>query len=220
MAKLRLDDDPPYTDRAKVKDWINGAYFQATVETGANVVNATMALTADTNSYTLPTDVSRIVEMYVIPVSQPQWAPLEQVSLHRMLQWRQGGQAAATTGSVTHYCLVGLSEFEVWPTPTTADTIKIYYVQLPTPLSDDGDLPILPEPYASKLLEYGALAEGADYRSDPSEFEYRQLYEGWIAKFKSHLARKHGEGPGQLEIYGRYQLVPHDPSTDLRGVTG
>lgn len=211
---MRLE---PADDLQKVKDWLNQVYAQVCVETEANVVSATMTLTSGSSSYTLPTGVMRIKDMFVTPVGGSQWAPLRAVTLNRMLQMRQSsGGAPVVQGSVTHYALLGLSELEVFPTPSAADVITIYYVALPTALSADADVPILQEPYATKILEYGALAEAADFNSDPSESEYRQLYEVWLGKFRAHLSRRQGNLPAQLEVRGAYWWPPHDPSTDVR----
>lgn len=192
------------------------------VETEANFTSATWTLTSGTASYTQATvlpNMLRLEEMFVTPVGQAQWGPLEQVSLNRMLRMRQStGGVATQQGSVTHYTMLGISKIEVFPTPAAADVITAYYVALPTALSANGDVPILQEPYASKILEYGALAEGADFRSDPSEYEYRQLYQQWMGQFRSHLARRGGNLPGQLEVRGTYSVPPHDPSTDIRYV--
>ena len=124
------------------------------------------------------------------------------------------GGAATATGYITHYALLGLSEFEVYPTPQSADVITIYYVAQPTALSADADVPILPEPYASKLLEYGALAEAADFKGDPAEGEYRQLYQMWRGKFIEHLNRAKGGTPEAFEFYPENSFPPHDPSVD------
>jgi hypothetical protein len=77
-----------------------------------------MTLTAGTSSYTLPSAVLRIKEMYVTPVGGVQQPPLIQTTLDEILRKRQaGGGTAIATGSVTHYALLGLTEFEVYPTP-------------------------------------------------------------------------------------------------------
>lgn len=174
-------------------------------------------MTAGASSYTLPSAVMRIKGMYVTPVGGVPSQPLQQTTLDYIIQRRQAsGGAVARNGYVTHYALLGLNELEVYPTPSGADVITVYYAALPTPLVNDGDVPILPEPFASKLLEYGALAEAADWKGDPSENEYRQLYQVWVQKLRTHLTRKMSGGqPGQFRVLPGYQFPPHDPSTDL-----
>ena len=205
-------------DLSKVKDWINQVYADVCITTEANVTSSTMTLTAGTASYTLPTGISRIKEMYATPVGGVQTVPLIQTDLDEILRYRQssGGVANAVGATIYRFALLGLTDIELYPTPQSADVLTVYYVALPTALSADSDIPILPEPYASKVLEYGALAEAADFKSDPLEQEYRQLYQVWMQKLRAHITRKIGMQPGQFRVIPDTPFVPHDPSVDLR----
>ena len=211
VAKARLDAT---NDLTKVKDWINQVYAQVCVETEANITTSTMTVTAGTGSYTFPSSVVRIKEMYVTPVGGTQYAPMQQTTLDYILRRRQASGGVAATSYMTHYALLGINDFEVYPTPSSADTVTIYYVALPTVLSGNTDVPILQEPFASKVLEYGALCEAADWKGDPSEGEYRQLFQQWMMKLKTNLNRKQGGQPGQFRVFPGYAYPPHDPSTD------
>ena len=176
-----------------------------------------MTLTAGSYSYTLPSQIIRIKEMVVTPVGATVSAPLLQTTLDEILRRRRAlGGTQTAGGYTTHYALVGFSDFEIWPTPQSADVITIYYVAAPTALSGNTDVPILPEPFASKVLEYGAAAEAADFKGDPAENEYRQLYQMWTGKLQAHLNRRKGNQPQQFRIFNQDVFPPHDPSTDLR----
>lgn len=203
-------------DLAAVKDWINQVYAQVCVEMEANVSTATMTLTAGTSSYTLSSSIMRIKGMYVTPVGLTQSAPLIATTLDSIIRFRQAtGGTAYNTGTVSHYALLGINNFEVYPTPQAADVLTIWYVGLPNVLSANGDVSILQEPYSSKLLEYGALAEAADWKGDPALQDYRNQYEVWKQRFRSHLTRKVSGQPGQFHLFPGRLYPPHDPSTDL-----
>lgn len=208
IAKLRLD---PTSDRAKVRDWINQVYVQAVVETGSNQTYQSTTLTAGTSTYTLPTAIFEIDQIVLTPSDQstPN-RPLELVTLATLLDRRSGGPV----GSPACYAMVGDDQFEVSPIPTAADTLTFWYTAQPTPLSADSDVPDLSEPYASKLLEYGALAEGADFKMDPRMDEYRALFEQWQGKYRRHLRRKQGGVATQIPRY-RARLPAHSPSQDM-----
>lgn len=214
INRLRLDST---ADLSKVKDWLNQIYAEVCVETEANVTSATMTLTSGAASYTLPSGVLRIKEMYVTPVGGVQSRPLVQTDLDDILTKRQSsGGTTVANGSVTHYALLGLTEIEFYPTPASADTITIYYVALPTALSADTDVPIIQEPYASSILSDGACALAADFKSDPQQQTYEQMYELGKRKFRAHLTRRQGGQPGQFRVVPDLPYLPHDPSVDLR----
>lgn len=214
LAKARMSSSTT-SDVSKAKDWINQVYSEICVETEANQTSATMSMTANSYSYTLPAAVARIKAMFVTPSGGVQQLPLQKISLDKILRLRiSSGGAATASGSSQYYAVLGLTEFEVYPTPTAADVITVYYVAQPTALSGDTDVSILPEPYSSKLLEYGALAEAADFKGDPSESEYRQMYQTWRIKFIEHLNRAKGGMVEGLEFIPDIGYPPHDPSTD------
>lgn len=172
-------------------------------------------MVSGTASYTLPTAVARIKQMFVTPVNAVAGGPITATSLDDILMRRRSQGGATLGGYITLYALLGANDLEVYPTPTSADVITIYYVGLPTALSADSDVPVLQEPWASKLLEYGALAEAADWKGDPSEQEYRQMFEVWKQRYRAHLTRRMGGQPGQFGFFPSRPFRPHDPSTDL-----
>jgi len=199
MEKATLD---PVLDVQKVKDWVNQVYFQAGVETEAISGEATMAMTAATGSYVIPAAVARIRQMSIQPAGSTQFnAPLILTTLDEILQRRQNGQQGSYP-QATHYTLVGINGLEVWPTPSAADTITIYYVSYPTVLSAAGDVPVFEEPYASKILEYGALAEAGDFKGDPATGQWAADYTDWMNRYRQHLQRKRGIIPGQFHQWG------------------
>lgn len=201
IAKARLDSSQ---DLDKVKDWINQTYAEVVVDTEALPAGATMTLVAGTSSYTFPADVARLRQMVVQPAGGTQFdAPMTRTTLDEILQRRRLGGDTSTSGQRPFlYALLGINEFEVWPTPAAADVITIYYTAFPTALSADGDVPILEEPYASRLLEYGALVQAGDYKGDPALPDWERQFEAWKARYADHLRRRAGLVPAQFHQWG------------------
>lgn len=201
IEKATLD---PVLDLPKVKDWINQVYFQSAVEIEAIPATTTITLVAGTSTYTLAATIARIRQMVVKPFNGTQFnAPLILTTLDEILQRRQMGQDASTIGPYsTHYTLVGISDLELWPTPAAADVITAYTVAYPTALSNNTDLPVFEEPYASKILEYGALAEAGDFKGDPATGQWAADYTDWMGRYRAHLQRKRGVIPGQFHQWG------------------
>lgn len=216
IAKARLSSD---NDTDKVKDWLNQIYADACLTTEVSVTSATMNLTAGSASYTFPDAIMRIKEMVITPSGATVSKPLKQSTLDEILSRRQASGGIQNFGGyVTHYALLGVNDFEVWPTPQAADVLTIYYVAAPTALDADEDVPsLLPEPFASKVLEFGALAEAADFKGDPAGAQWAGEYQQWLQKLRAHLTRKQGSQPGQFRVWNSTVFPPHDPSTDVGG---
>jgi len=205
-------------DLQKVKDAINDVYTRVVVETEANATLATTTLTAGDTTYTLPSGISRLKTIVCTPVGGFQTRPLLRWTIDKMLTMRSAAAGpGSNNGSVYAYCLIGLNEFEVYPTPQSADTLTIYYTARPTALSADADTPIIPEPYATECLVYGASANVAQFTGDPQMSWYQQLSDDAMARFRSHINRLTGRVTGQFNIMDDKLWPPHDPSVDVRG---
>jgi hypothetical protein len=200
IAKVRLDAT---ADRPKVKDWINRYYSRICVENEVTQTSATMTVTPGVASYTLPAAILRIKDIVGAPPGGGYGPPLEAVSLDQILAWRQTGTVAPISNQTsTRYALAGQNELELFPTPANADTLLIYYVYLPTPLSADADVPVLQEPYATECLEYGACFEAAAFKGDPAAGDWHSLYADAASRLTRHLSRRVTGNTGQLRVVG------------------
>lgn len=213
IAKVRLDST---ADLQKAKDWVNQVYAEVSVETEAVQETGTMALTANTSTYTIDSAIARIKQMYVTPSGQGASRPLVPTSLEQILEWDANNGTSAQTGSVTHYALVGIQKIRFWPTPTTADTITVYYVKLPTALSATSDVPVLQEPYVTECLVNGACFKAAVFLKDPDAALFKQLYDTSLRNLRGHLRRREGGMTKQFRVTRGDTVIPHDPSTDIR----
>lgn len=214
IAKLRLDST---ADLQKAKDYLNRAYAETCIETEALQDVTTQALTAGVYSYSLPSAVVRIKQM-TITASNGTSRPLVPVSIEQILEWQSQYATPGTAyGDVTHYALIGLSKIILFPTPQAADTLNLWYVKQPTALSGSSDVPAIPEPYATRCLENGAAFELALFAKDPDAPVYKAEFELAKRQLRSHLRRVQGAMTQQFRITRGDSIIPHDPSTDIRG---
>lgn len=198
IGKVNLDAT---LDAQRVKDWLNQTYMQVIEETEANIVADTMTLTAGTYSYVLPPGICRIKSMWCGPQgSGDAKAPMVRTTIDDLLIRREGSPAG---GTPTMFAVAGLSLFEVWPTPTAADVIVIYLVQLPAALAANGDTPILQEPFGSRLLELGALVHAGEFKGDGQTATWKAQYDEWMQKFNRHLEARGGDRPAHGHQWGR-----------------
>lgn len=207
IAKQRLHAT---NDLAKTKDWINQAYARAAADAEFVRATTTTSLSAAASSTAAPTGTIRIISIQSKPASGDYGSPLQRVPLSLLLHYR--GQSTAN-GTPSHFS-VTQSTVEFWPPATASAVLQFYISKLPTALSANGDLPVIDEPWATYILQYGALAEAADFLRDPNEPEYRQLYEFWLADYKRHLDLRAGQ---RIEPRGAQpqfdpELVPPAPA--------
>lgn len=215
LAKGRLDTTD---DLAKVKDWINQAYYEACIETDFyDSSSAATALAANATNVAVPSAL--VVVDYVVPTGTDGtvWGPMEMVPFQLLLEARAySGNAAPWTGAPSRYAWSsgGSPSIEIWPAANGGEILTFYGSRLPTALSANGDLPIIPEPYASKILEYGALVNAAEFKKDSlvlSEF-YTQ-YQNWIMAFRGFLNTRRGKRVESFFI-DKQRPWPHGNSVD------
>lgn len=216
LDKLRLESPQA---ASWVADWLNRAYYEVCSETECLQQAATMALTSGDASYTLPAAVVRIKQIVIQPYGQTAyWPPLIETTLDDILRKRgYGGASYIVSGSSTHYAVAGRNQLELWPTPAAADTLQMYYSYFPAALASGTDTPVIEEPYATRLLEYGALMEGAAFSGDEQTAElYRAVFDRYMGEFRRHLNRRKGGHTGQIAVTGQRPPLPRDRSIDIR----
>ena len=219
IARINLDATG---DLSVVKDYINQAYVETCAETEALQLSNTVAVASgDSQIADLTSKLSGAIQRIkavAISTGGVTYPTLVAVSLDEILRLRVGsGGAPVATGAPSRYAMVGAKDMEFWPTANAATTFTFYYSYLPTALSGDSDVPDagLPEPYATRCLTYGALAQAADLTGDPSNDTYQQQFSYWKQRLTAHLNRRRGGQPGQL-VGLQGNTAPHDPSTDWR----
>lgn len=193
IAKGRLEATD---DLAKVKDFINQAYYRACVETDYYENSAVPAtLTANQTSVTVPATVIGVE--YIVPTGSDgaQWGPMEEVPFQEMLELRAWAGGTIPTGAPSRYCFreATTNTIEIWPNAAGGEVLTFYGYALPTALSGDGDTTIFPEPYATMVLQYGALVEAGIFKKDLiMSDQYQGQYQDWLERFRGFRNSRRG----------------------------
>jgi hypothetical protein len=216
IYKARLDQAQ---DLSFVKDWINQIYYQVCVElefytavsdsaaAGANATNVTIPSTIIAVDYVVPTGSTGVV-----------YGPMDMITFDEILQMRAYTSTAITTGAPSRYCFrSGVAPtVEFWPAANGGEILTFYGSRFPAPLVGDGDPPIFPEPYATKVLEYGALVNAAEYKKDLIMMgEFQNMYADWLTRFRGFTNTRVGNRTEQFQVIGRTSW-PQPNDVDVR----
>jgi len=128
-AKLGLDSS---ADTSLIDAWVNEAYEDVLSRTHCKVRPATMDLTSGTASYSLPTAVLAIEEIYNTATGGDYL--LERLPLQELAYMRRN-TAPANNDPARYYTFEGADLIELYPTPGTGETLTLWYVPRPTALS-------------------------------------------------------------------------------------
>ena len=216
-AKLGLDTTAGGTDETLLDSWANEAVLDVLLKTGVYRSSATMTLTANTKDYTLPSEILAVDELYITGSNGDR--PLTRASTQDLLYMRR---ATSTSGDVMFYAVNGANLLMVYPTPTAADTLTVYYTPRPTAMSSGAHDPSsttyggIPAEH-HKAIEYYCLWQGGDYLDDQSSSQgqrYLDLYEKELAKIRRAVRRKGGKRLGRATVGRRPVFVTH-PSQDV-----
>ena len=199
-------------DQTLIDSWLNEAYEDIVLKTHCKQRRATMALTSGTYDYTLPTQAMAILEVQNTASSIDYG--MVRVDLEEMMRMRR---ATGTPPAYFYYSEGDL--ITVYPTPGSGETMTVYYVPRPTALSASSDAPTdIPGEY-HKLLEWYALAEGAEYDNhQPSSFglTWRTFYENGLREMRRLLKMRGGTRIAPAQVRAK-RVVIHDRSQDVQG---
>ena len=212
--KLRMADTG---DDARIGTWVNQALCRVAVDTHwfmGSVDGA--ALAAGASSQALPTTLVELEQISLVFGGQPYY--LFPTEFDQILMLRSRGPSS---GPPRYYCL-RKNTVELWPSAAGGEVLSYYGAILPDPLlTAPTDVPGLPEPYAAKLLEYGACLEAADFKKDVYLFfHYTPKYQEWLSGFQAFCNRRITRASMQVPVYGPdgrpfdVAYVPHDRSSD------
>jgi hypothetical protein len=195
-AKLGLDNSTD-GDQGLIDSWLNEAYEEVLTKTHCKVRPATMAFTAGSAQYSLPTQILAIHEIYSTQDSDGH--TLERTTLQELARYRQ---MDSTASAPSLYYVVDGDLLELWPTPGEDEAMTLWYIPRPTALSNSGDVPSDIPAEWHKLLEWYALAEGAEYDNHaPSSYgmQWRALYEKGLRDLRASLKYRGGARPARAK---------------------
>src|SRR5262245_13916228 len=215
LNKGKLDDS---LDVQRIKDWLNQTYMQICVETEFYGVTASSsALTQNQTTVTLPATINKID--FIVPTGSDGsvWGPMEMVTMEEILQQRAyNAGVTMTTGPPSKYAFSSPTSIQIWPNPSGTEVLTFYGTGFPTALTNAGDVPVIPEPYASKVLEYGALVQAAEFKRDMEMLTVWQgMYVDWLGRFRGFTNTRVGDKVQSFTI-ASYQPWPRNNSTDVR----
>jgi hypothetical protein len=214
LNKGKLDD---VLDVQRIKDWINQTYMQVCVETEFYGVSAVASvLTQNQTVVTVPATINKVD--FIVPTGSDgsSWGPMEMVTMEEILRQRAySGGVTMTTGAPSKYCYSSPSSIQIWPNPSGSEVLTFYGTGLPTALISGTDPPVIPEPYASKLLEYGALVNAAEFKRDMEMLTIWQgMYMDWLSRFRGFTNTRVGDKVQSFTVVGS-SAWPRGNSTDV-----
>lgn len=213
-----LDSTAAGADETLLDGWVNEAVLDILLETRCYVVSATADMTADQADYTLDSAILHVVDSYNT-MGGTRYR-LRQVTPQELNDLRVSSNAEAAS-PVTHFAVSGDNLLMVYPTPSSDETLTLYYVPRPTAMSNGTDDPSdtsfggIPSQFHRAIVKY-AEAEAADYRDDKSSGQgdrYRSDYLVWLGKIRKYTNQKGSTSTPPFQVTGMWS-PPHDPSTD------
>ena len=190
QAKVTVDD----TDL--LDGWINDGVLDFMLQTGIKVAADTVSLSAGVGDYTLDTDILAIREMVVTSAGDDY--NLVQVTPHEIRRWRRG--LSGTGSPVYRYAVEGANLLMVYPTPSSADVLTVYYVPRPATLASGSDVPSEIPAEFHKAVELYALGEAADADDDSSSAQGQRYRDGYALEVAKARRSKLTRGGSRLPV--------------------
>lgn len=205
-AELGLDNTASSADQVEIDRRVNEGVTDVLLRTSCNVAVATASETSGDGDYTLDAAILKVVGWQFTSTAET-FQP-ERVTIEELL-WRRS-YPVTSAYPASAYAVAGSNLLMVYPTPSAADTLTIYYVPRPATLSAGTDTPSeIPTEFhpAVELYALWKLGSMSDDQSSGQGERYRTQYEGsdgtggMIARLRGHVNRKGGRR-------GRAQLNP------------
>lgn len=212
QAGDRLNDPQHISPTAPtLRRWINEASRELVRKTECLYGSSTISVVAGTQSYTLPTDVVRInAVQYELNSQIFALEFIEQQAAQYMWGVNQASQSAWPE-QYTTWGHPGAMSLKVFPVPSAAGTLRIYYARLPAELEVDGTedtSPLdVPNGWEDPLLDY---VQASAYMRDRRPDEYSammQRFQDRVVALAQTSDRNYNVNPGMIVPLGMLDQV-------------
>lgn len=171
-----------WTD-AQLTVWINEGLRDLARRTETiQTFTAALLAVAGTAEYVVPADVLRIHRIEFVPTGTTQVYPVG-ITTYDELDQIWGNQAASAGGYPVYGALWGFPpalKLRLWPVPSTAGAINLYYYRLPVTAAADADVLEVLAGYEDLIVLYCEYVARRKDR-DPSWQDAKVLYEERVA---------------------------------------
>lgn len=217
-SKLGLDNTAASAEQVLIDQWCNEGVVDVLLQTRCYVTSATMALTAGEDEYTLSTSILHIADIELTAGGAVK--RFQMVSPAEILEMRRRG--ASSADDPFYYAVAGSNMLMVYPTPTSAGTLTVYYTARPTVMSDAAHDPSnttyggVPTEF-HKAIELYALWQGAEYDNHtPSKNgkDFQEDYEKRLRRYRRHVNLKGNTVLAPARVNLRRRRLVADPGTD------
>ena len=216
---LRYSDT---SDSVTAKALVNDIYRDIVRETEIKAAKVSKSLTAGTVFYTISVTfaISDLLSIKYIEYSasgSTDSYPVVPTSLEEILALRN---QSTPSGVVRLYAMRDYDTLELYPAPqTTGDTLDIYYVQAPTALSADSDLPSAIPSEFHDTITFGATARMCEDEDADLAETYEQKYQRRLNLLRWYVRERVGNIPRRTRVGypTRRTQMPHDRSSYYSG---
>jgi hypothetical protein len=182
-VRERLDeaDSAGWSD-VEIRRWINEGVTDVARKTETVQTTTTIDVDAGDADHTLPSNVLRVYRATYTEDGNDHIYPLEYVDFNAAdsIWWTDQAITEARPRMFTMWGYPPTLSAKLYPVPSVAGTLTVYYYSAPTPLStsgmSDASSLVVPEAYIDLVLDYATyLALRRD--RDPRWKEFKQTYD-------------------------------------------
>jgi hypothetical protein len=212
--ELGLDETASGDEDTLLGRRLNEGVRKVLLKTKCRIAVATTNLTANENDYELPSDV--LATNNIVNADNQ---TLDRVSVEEIHLLRRGD--TPVTGPYPYrYAVDGANLLLLYPTPSAAETLTLYYVPKPTEMSSGANDPST-STYGGipvenhDLIELWACYKMARYDDAVKRQEYLDDFRQGTKEMRAETYRRGGRKLGPARV-GRRRFVHPDPSADYR----